>query len=423
MGLPNKETSPQPAMKMNSHELDYIIQARKNLDDVTELAQYVARYKNLGWSPVAFDAPSGTGLKVDFDQPQATWLNVLMDLALKKAKVSLAIRLEPDSRLFVLVVNPAFGKEFLDGLGDWQSPCIARAGDKWENHFLVLPQAWCLSPEHLDDYEEAPLSVIKRGRAVPVPPSTDPGSGETWRWLHPPWQQPPWHPAPGVLLLLEEAGYISRRSPLPEKDLPTWEDLYPVICHSKELLQAVMTPVAPKELYYRNILDAALRAGFRDPRMLRGLLWHAPYGVAGDGPGAQQQLSQWATEIQRLLSAEALSADNRSPHAAYTPGAGPASPRLRERPDGAATPPSPGNAWDELNFLATLASELEHQVDELERRQFPSEVEAGSSASPSQPETSDSPNLTAQQNREELEGLRAALEELLSKYQDLLDSK
>ena len=111
---------------MGCQEMDHIIQARKNLADVTALAQYAILYKNLGWSPVALDAHTGTCLQVDFDQPQATWLNLLMDLALKKARVSLAIRLEPDSRLFVLMVNPAFGKEFLDSLGDWRSPCMAR---------------------------------------------------------------------------------------------------------------------------------------------------------------------------------------------------------------------------------------------------------------------------------------------------------
>ena len=245
MGLPEKETF-QPRLKMGSEELDHIIQARKNLEDVTELAQYAILYKNLGWSPVALDAHTGTCLKVDFDQPQPTWLNLLMDLALKKTSVSLAIRLEPNSRLFVLKVNPAFGKEFLDSLGDWRSPCIARAGDIWENHFLVLPQTWCFSPGHHDDDEDAPLSVIGPGRVVAVPPSVDPASQEAWRWLQPPWRQPPCHPTPGLLLLLEEAGYISRKSPILEEDLPTWEDIYPVICHSNELLQAVLASVATR---------------------------------------------------------------------------------------------------------------------------------------------------------------------------------
>ena len=415
MGLLKKETSCQPRLKMGPEELDHIIQARKNLDDVTELAQYADLYKNIGWSPVALDALTGTDLKVDFGQPQATWLNSLLDLALKKGGVSLAIRLEPDARLVVLKVTPSFGKEFLDGLGDWRSPCMARAGDSWENHFLVLPQTWCLSPEYLDDNIDAPLSVIGPGRVLPVPPATDPASRETWRWLHPPWRQPPCHLSRGLLLLLQEAGYISRRSPMPGEDLPTWEDLYPVICRSNELLQAVLTPVATRELYYRTILYEGLRAGFRDPRMLQGLLWHAPHGLTRHGLEAQQQLSQWAMEIQWLLSAEVLTAESGSSPAASPPGKGPASPRGKERPRNATTPPPPENLRDELNLLATLASELEQQVDELEGQQLSSAIEPGRSSSPSQHEKSASPSLAAQKNREELEELRCALEAFLAK--------
>ena len=128
---------------MRSQEVDRIIQGRKNLDDVTALAQYAVQYKNLGWFPVALDAHTGTDLGVDFGETQQTWLNLLMDLALKKTMVSLAIRFEPDSEVFGLMVTPAFGKAFLDSLGDWRSPCIARLGDIWEHHFLVLPQTWC----------------------------------------------------------------------------------------------------------------------------------------------------------------------------------------------------------------------------------------------------------------------------------------
>jgi hypothetical protein len=400
---------------MGPEELHHIIQARKNLDDVTELAQYADLYKNIGWSPVALDDLTGTDLKVDFGQPQATWLNLLLDLCLKKGGVSLAIRLKPEARLVVLKVTPAFGKEFLDGLGDWRSPCMARAGDSWENHFLVLPQTWRLSPEYLDDNEDAPLSVIGPGRVVPVPPAKNPASRQAWRWLHPPWRQPPRHPSRGLLLLLKEAGYISRRSPMPGEDLPTWEDLYPVICRSNELLQTVLTPVAATDLYYRSILYEALRAGFRDPRMLQGLLWHAPHGETRLGLEAQQQLSQWAREIQWLLSAEVLSAESGSSHAASPPGAGPAAPRGPERPRCATAPPSPENVRDELSLLATLASELEQQVHELEEQQLSAAIEPGGSSFPSQHEKSASPSLAAQQNREELEELRCALEAILAK--------
>jgi hypothetical protein len=420
-GLPDKKTPFQSRVKIGPQELDYIIQARKNLAAVTGLAQYAIRYKNLGWSPVALDVHTGTCLQVDFDQPHSTWLNSLLDLALKKTSVSLAIRLEPDSRLFVLMVNPAFGKEFLDSLGDWRSPCIARAGDIWENHFLVLPQTWGFSPGRANEDDAAPLSVVEPGRVVVVPPSGDPSSQEAWSWVQHPWEQPPGQPTPGLLLLLEEGGYISRKSPLSEGDLPTWEDIFPVISHSSKLLQALLASVGNSEFYYRTILYEALKGGFRDPRMLQGLLWHAPHGEMRHDPEGLHKLSHWAAEIQKLLSAEALNAENWSPGgesclagpsaAASTAGTETPMHGLRERP---VTPSSPEDVGNELNFLASLASQLEQQVDELERQHLFSTDEHGGSVSHS---------LTPQKNGGDLEELRRAFEKFLSKNPNLLDSK
>jgi hypothetical protein len=69
---------------------------------------------------------------------------------------------------------------------------------------------------------------------------------------------------------------------------------------------------------------------------------------------------------------------------------------------------------NELNFLASLASQLEQQVDELERQHLFSADEHGGSVSHS---------LTPQKNGGDLEELRRALEKFLSKNPNLLDSK
>ena len=133
-------TSGKFSIKVDSKELERIIQARRNLDDVKALAVYAAQYHQLDWSPVALRAQDGTDLEVDFDQPQANWLWLLMDFALQEVKVGLAIRPKPQSRLFVVRVKPPLARS-LDRLGDWRSRCIARLGNAWEHHFLEIGRA------------------------------------------------------------------------------------------------------------------------------------------------------------------------------------------------------------------------------------------------------------------------------------------
>ena len=118
---------------------------------------------------------------------------------------------------------------------------------------------------------------------------------------------------PDYCIFLEECGYLARKSPTVEEDLPTWDDIFPLICHSNKLLQALLTPATKKELYYRNILYEALRAGFQDPKMLKGLLWHAPHGGVRQDPERRQKLSQWVAEVLPLLAAEALGTASESP--------------------------------------------------------------------------------------------------------------
>ncbi len=415
MGLSDKGTSFQPRIKIGSQELDHIIQTRENLEEVTALAQYAMLYKSLGWLPVALDAQTGICLNVDFGQPQQNWLNFLMDLALKKTRVSLAIHLKPDSQLFVLKVSSVFAKEFLDSLGDWRSLCTARLGNIWENHFLIMPQNWGFSAAPDQDGEDVPMSVMGPGKVVVLPPSVDQSYQEAWRW--PPMQQPPRYPSPALLLLLEEAGYICRKPSVTEAGLPTWEDIYPIICRSNKLLQALLASAAASELYYRNILFEALRAGFRDPRMLQALLWHAPHSEMRHHPEGLQELSRWAAEIRGLLSAEILNSEEGSPglsypaglpHVAFAPGAETDKVNPGEGPGSTRTSSPPQSSPNELNFLATFAAELERQVDELEEQLAAADNPGGGVST----------SFTLQKNEGEFEELRRVLEKFLSKDHD-----
>lgn len=435
MGLPNEATSRKFSIKVDSQELERIIQARKNLDDIKALAKYAAQYKKLGWSPVVLEAHSLTDLRVDFDQPQEAWFRLLMDLALKGTRMCLAIRLEPDSHLVVLKVNPGLARTLLDRLENWRSPCIARLGDVWEHHFMVFPPTWSFTLEHPTGDQEAPLSLRGPGELVTVPPSLDPSSQETWHWLYPPWEQPPGHPVPELIFILEDCGFITRRSLTIEEELPSWKEIFPLICHSDKLLQALLAPEETSVLYYRKILHEAVRAGFRDPGLLLGLLWHAPHGEARLAPENWQQLCQWVAETQMPLSAEAPGFESEFPDwrpgspgptsASSTPSGEiegpPISPLARERPESTVIPPAPENLMAELQFLAAQTLELEQQLDKLESQGLSSESGAEDRPSPSVHEESTSLKLTPQEKPGELEELHQAVAGFLAKIQDLPD--
>jgi hypothetical protein len=347
MDRPTDPDSRNFSIKMDSKELERIIQARKNLDDVKALAVYAARYQDLGWSPVALEAQKGIDLEVDFRQPQANWLWLLMDYALQEVNVGLAIHLEPRSRLFVLRVKPALGKS-LDRLGDWRSPCIARLGDVWEHHFLLLPPAWSFPPEQVVSDKDAPLSVLGPGNLVPVPPSSVAPGQMAWEWLALPWEQPPGQPSPELLILLEDCGFIFRKSMTAVEDLPSWKEIYPRISHAEKLLQALLAPEEESRLYYRKILYEAIQAGFKDLELLLGLLWHAPHSEIRFDPEGREQLALWADSLQELLAETSGEADSV------------------EMVESEAESSFPEDVIEELQVLAAQTLDLEQQLEQLE---------------------------------------------------------
>jgi hypothetical protein len=386
------------AIKVDSKELERIIQARKNLDDVKALAVYAAQYQNLGWSPVALEAQNGADLEVDFDQPQANWLWLLMDFALQEVGVGLAIRPEPRSRLFVLRVKPALGRS-LDRLGDWRSPCIARLGNAWEHHFLVLPPGWNFPPEQVIIDKEAPLSVLGPGHLVPVPPSSVPSGQMTWEWLTPPWEKPPGQPSPELLILLEDCGFVSRKTLTAVEDLPSWKEIYPRISHSERLLQALLAPEEESGLYYRKILYEAMQAGFKDLNLLLGLLWHAPHSEIRFDPEGREQLSQWAEALQELLAPEP---------SGQTTGT--------EALESEATSSPSEELMAELQVLAAQTLELEQQLAQLEDLRASQEMEPEDD-----PALSSEAEASPQDNQKELAKLRRAVEDFLAGMKDLSD--
>jgi hypothetical protein len=379
------------SIKVEAKELDRIVQARKNLDDVKALAIYATQYRDLGWSPVALEIPHGTDLRVDFHQPDAKCLWSLMDLALQGIVVGLAIRLDPDPPLFVVRVKPALGLT-LDRLGNWRSPCMARLGEAWEHHFLVLPETWSIAAEHIIGDAEAPLSILGPGHSVMVPPSADPASQVLWHWLAPPWEQPPGEPSPELLILLEDCGFISRKSLISVEELPTWKEIYPLIRHAEGLLQALLAPEESSAWYYRKILQEALQAGFQDLHLLLGLLWHAPHSELRLDPGGRGQLAQWAEKLEGLLSKEPLDVTGDTP----------------EYGEGVAAPPPHEGLLSELDILAAQTRDLEQQLEKLEDLRAAGETrEEGG------------PHSEAEDSLEELEDLRQSVEDFLAGIKNL----
>ncbi|MFZ2088419.1 MAG: hypothetical protein WAU47_07565 [Desulfobaccales bacterium] len=345
----SEDTARKFSIKVETLELDRIIQARKNLDDVKGLAVYAARYMELGWTPVALEAYTGVDLEVDFGQPQATWLWRLMDLALQDSRVVLAIRLTPQSRVLVLKVNPALGKS-LDRLGNWRSPCAALLGDLWEHHFLALPPTWTIPAEPIIGSQEAPLAVVRPGQLVVAPPSFDPACQDTWQWVRPPWEKPPGEPSIELLILLEDCGLIVRDTQTVQADLPSWKEIYPLISHSEKLLQALLAPEEPVERYYQKILAEAVQAGFRNLRLLQGLLWHAPHSELKGDPDGWPKLSSWGDRLQELLNSDTTSLVMNAATVI----------------DGAAPSASPDELMTELQVLAAHTLELEQHLEEME---------------------------------------------------------
>ena len=390
------------SIKVEAKELDRIIQSRKNLDDVKALAVYASHYRKMGWSPLAFELLSGADLQVDFAQPQAKCLWSLMDLALQETRIGLAIRLDAEGPLFVLRIKPALGRS-LDRLGNWRSNCLARLGDVWEHHFLMLPQTWCLSPEHIIGDKEAPLSVMGPGQLVAVPPTMDPSSKETWHWLASPWEEPPWEPSPELLILLEDCGFISKKGLAAVEALPTWKEIYPHISHSERLLQALLAPEDSSELYCGKILQEAVGAGVRDLELLLGLIWHAPHSEMRFVPEGREQLAQWAEHLQGIMAAEAKGAP--------------------EELESEAAESSPEELMQELQVLADQTLELEQQLGKLE--DLRSSPEPGSEGGPqslgAEPSPPPAPELL--EDLEEFEELRQAVEDFLAGIKNLSEEK
>ncbi len=101
---------------------------------------------------------------------------------------------------------------------------------------------------------------------------------------------------PGQILSLKDhQGQKTRAAATLRPEIPSWEEIFPLLSPHSLLLQALLAPADSAEEYYQAIFQAALEVGLRDPALLLGLLWHAPRGDALKQPQRWDWLADLVT--------------------------------------------------------------------------------------------------------------------------------
>jgi len=271
------------SVRIGEEEIGHILNRKENLDHHAQMWNFMSRYRTLGWDLAVITA-QGADLGLDLQQPQQVWWQQLADLGLDGIQLNLAVRTGHRSGLLVLEVSKGGGTLSLDLLGDWRANCVAELGNSRELHFFAQPPGTQAPPSFFMVQE---VLIYGEDGLILAPPSIEPESRESWRWLSPPWERSPLAPKPAVWQFIrEQLGPDALGTP----KVPEWDEIYRIIIPHAAVLKALLVPSASMDDYYCNILTAGLAAGLRDRRVLLGLLWHAPYGDARSNRGRWQFL-------------------------------------------------------------------------------------------------------------------------------------
>ena len=275
------------SVRVGKEEIGRIFNLKENLDLKDLLVTYAPHYQEMGWVLVGIKSPEGTPLELDLRQPAESWTQQLSEMGVEQGQINIGIRTGKASNLLVLEVNKGEGALSLDQWGDWRSDCVAEMGGCREQHYYALP----LEAQAPPSFFLAPQVLIYgEGGLLLVPPSLEPQAREPWRWLRPPWESPPLPPKPAVWQFLKE--HIPNALMKPE--VRSWEEIYRMIAPHGEMLHALLMPATSQDAYYQGILNTALGLGFKDPAVLFGLLWHAPFGEARQNPDKRDYLQTLA---------------------------------------------------------------------------------------------------------------------------------
>jgi hypothetical protein len=285
------------SVRIGHAEIGRILNLRENLDLKELLLTYAPHYQQLGWVLVGMKSPEGTPLALDLSQPTAQWSQQLADLEADQVRINIGIRTGRASNLLVLEVNQGEGALSLDQWGEWRSRCVAEMGGCREQHYYTLPAESQTPPS----YFLAPqVMIYSEGGLVLAPPSLEPQAREPWRWRQSPWEAPPQPPKPAVWQFLQE--YIP--AALMKREVPPWSEVYRRIAPHGSMLKALLVPAASQDAYYQGILNTALGLGLKEPRLLAGLLWHAPHGEWRHKPDKWDYFQELVDQARRRQAEE-----------------------------------------------------------------------------------------------------------------------
>jgi hypothetical protein len=290
-GLSQEDCLKISCAKVQEEEFCRILDLRKSLQVSDVLIKHLSHYLSLGWHLAVVNAQSRVQQLINFQQPQETWAEKLIELSLDGVEVNVGVRTGSASRLLILEVHKQ-GRALPFRREDWSSNCIAEAGVLFEQHYYELPEGWLSPPSFVLEPFEA--KVFGEGDLVLAPPSLEPRLQANWRWLKPPWDSAPSHPPP-ILRKIIQVAAPDPKTCLPAPVIPPWEEIYPAIAPHPLVLQALMSPAASPDGYYQRLLETALAGGLTEPQVLLGLLWHAPLGDARERPQGWQYLQQLLT--------------------------------------------------------------------------------------------------------------------------------
>jgi hypothetical protein len=305
-----REDAPHKSfVKIQEEEFCRILDLRKNLQFSDALIKHMSHYLSLGWPLAAVSSQSRGHQFLNFQEPQETWSEKLIEASLDGVEVNVGVRTGSASGLLILEVHKQ-GKVLPFRREDWSSDCIAEAGVHFEQHYYELPEGWQLPASFfLEPFE---IKVFGEGDLALAPPSLEPRAQSNWRWLRPPWDSAP-GPPPPILKKIIKVAAPDQDACLPAPVILAWEKIYPAIAPFPVILQALMSPALSRESYYQRLLETARAQGLQDPQLLLGLLWHAPLGDAREQPQGWKYLQQLLNRGRLGEQLNATGGNSRSP--------------------------------------------------------------------------------------------------------------